>query len=421
MHRIRSDCRRARGGFLLGLALFLAWPAATPADEAPPLDEVSASPDAALLDAMMADFGEPADPPPQAAARSAFWQSMNPDISLILDVAAAWFSADDPRMTGGHDPSATGFHLQQLEVALSGSVDPYFRFDGNLVFSLFGVELEEAYGTTLGLPAGLQARVGQFLTRFGRINATHPHSWDFVDQMFTHGRYFGGENLRGLGAELSWLSPLPWYVELVGTVQNADGGATMRSFYGGNNLGVHGPGDLLYTTAIKQFWAFSDDWSLLGGASLALGPNGTGPTARTDIAGLDAYLKWRPADRPWATVALQAEWLARQRQVVGDRLRDHGGYAYLWWRFARRWAAAWRYEYGGPAHNLAGRVVADDLDPDWLGERHRAAANITFWGTEFSRFRLQANHDIMTWRPEAEWGLMLAVELVAGAHGSHAF
>ena len=55
-------------------------------------------------------------------------------------------------------------------------VDPYFRFDSNLVFSQFGVEIEEAYATTLDLPANLQVRAGQFLTRFGRINATHPHA-----------------------------------------------------------------------------------------------------------------------------------------------------------------------------------------------------------------------------------------------------
>ena len=60
---------------------------------------------------------------------------MNPNISFIADVAFAWFSVDEPLMVGGHDPHASGFMLQQLELAVGASVDPFFRFDGNIVFS----------------------------------------------------------------------------------------------------------------------------------------------------------------------------------------------------------------------------------------------------------------------------------------------
>ena len=115
------------------------------------------------------------------------FQSLNPDLSFIADVALSYFSDDDPLMAGGHDPKETGFTLQQLELAVGAAVDPYFRFDANIVFSQFGVEIEEVYATTLGLPWNLQARVGQFLTRFGRINNSHPHSWDFVDQTLVIG------------------------------------------------------------------------------------------------------------------------------------------------------------------------------------------------------------------------------------------
>ena len=44
--------------------------------------------------------------------------------------------------------------------------------------------------------------------RFGRHNPTHPHAWDFIDQPFVMTRMFGGEGNRGLGLELSWLTPL---------------------------------------------------------------------------------------------------------------------------------------------------------------------------------------------------------------------
>lgn len=343
------------------------------------------------------------------------------DLAFIADLAAAWFSDADPRMAGGHDPAGTGFHLQQLELALGAAVDPYFRLDGNLVFSLFGVEVEEIYATTLALPAGLQVRAGQMLTRFGRINATHPHAWDFADQMLVVGRMFGGEGFRGLGVELSWLLPLPWYAELVGSTHNADGGSTMRSFYGNDNLGIRDPGDLVQVLALKQFWDLTDRLSLLAGASAAIGPNGTGPTARTDIGGGDLTLKWTPGGAGGRALRLQTEWLLRRRQTPGDLLGDHGGYAYVLWQWSKRWQTALRYEYGSPIRDAQERIVADDLDPDWLGERHRAAVAGTFRPTEYSRLRLQVNHDIMTWRPEPVHGVMLTAEFAVGAHAAHAW
>ena len=67
----------------------------------------------------------------------------------------------------------------------------------------FGVEVEEAYLTTLALPANLQVRASQFLTRFGRLNSTHPHAWDFTDQPLVNGRFFGGERVERRADALS--------------------------------------------------------------------------------------------------------------------------------------------------------------------------------------------------------------------------
>jgi len=47
-------------------------------------------------------------------------------------------------------------------MSLGATVDPYLRLDSNLVFSPDGVEVEEAYATTLDLPAQLQLRSVHF-------------------------------------------------------------------------------------------------------------------------------------------------------------------------------------------------------------------------------------------------------------------
>ncbi len=349
-------------------------------------------------------------------------QSMNPDISFIADIALAYFSTGDNLQSGGHDPSRTGFTLQQLEMAIGSAVDPYFRVDGNIVFSQFGVEIEEIYATTLALPWNLQARVGQFLTRFGRINGTHPHQWDFVDQAFVIGRYFGAEGNRGLGLELSYLTPLPWYVEVIGSVTDAAGEATARSFFGADALPVETPLDFQSTLAVKQFFPLGDDWSLLWGLSAATGPNGTGHDNRSDVYGTDFYLKYRPITRQSDTVvSLQAEWFHRRRQVPRDLLSDHGGYAYLSWRFARQWGTGLRYELGLPARNRAGDTGSDDLDPAWTDSRQRVSANLTYWPTEFSRIRAQGSLDAPGWRADPIHALMLSLEFNIGVHGAHAF
>lgn len=342
------------------------------------------------------------------------------DIAIIADFAVAAFSRDENHQTGGHDPQKRGFNLQQLELAFGAAADPYFRLDGNLVFSPYGVEIEEAYATTLDLPYRLQARFGQLLTRFGRLNATHLHAWDFVDQPFALGRVFGGEGSRGLGVELSWLAPLPWSVELVLSATQAEGEATARSFFGSEDLGVRDPRDLLYVGAIKQFFPLSDSLSLLVGVSGAFGPNASGRDNRTDVYGADLTLKYAPSG-PANTgrLALTTEVLYRRRQVPDDVLADVSGYSQAVYWFAQRFSAAVRYEVGTPARGKSNTVASDPLDPEWTETRSRFSANITHYPTEFSRLRLQGSRDSALGEPVL--AAFLAAEVLIGAHGAHAF
>ena len=363
-----------------------------------------------------------------------------PDIAFILDFAVAAFSDEEEQLqTGGHDPTRNGFNLQQLEMSVGKSVDPYFRFDANLVFSQFGVEVEEAYATTMSMPWGLQARAGQMLTRFGRLNPTHPHAWAFVDQPFYLGKVFGGEGNRGLGAELSWLTPLPWYVEVLVSGTEASGEATARSFGAGTHVldsggsfsfggaegvAVESPLDFQNTLAVKQFFDLHDDWSLMWGLSAANAPNPAGRDTRTDVWGTDVFLKWRPIsshDPSPMEVHLQAEALVRRRQIPDDVLTDAGGYAHLFWKLAQRWGVAGRYEYATPVRDADGERVVDPLDPGQEGDRHRIAANVTFWPTEFSRLRLQGSSDFPELREDPILAAFLALEVVVGSHGAHVF
>ncbi|RMG15928.1 MAG: zinc-regulated TonB-dependent outer membrane receptor [Deltaproteobacteria bacterium] len=337
--------------------------------------------------------------------------TLNPDISFIGDFALAAFS-DEPMQTGAHDPKHNGFTLQQVEMAVGASVDPYFRLDGNMVFLAAGVEVEEFYATTLALPWNLQMRIGKFLSRLGRINATHPHTWTFTDQPLAIGKFFGPEGNGGLGLEASWLSPLPWWLEVVGSVHRATG----PSFLGEDAPPPRSPLDLQWSLVVEQFFPLSDHWSLLFGLGAANGPLATGAHNRTDVYVADLYLKWRPITAPGdlRQLSLQAEWLLRRRQVPDDVLTDTGGYAYAEWRFDRWWAAGLRAEW------VSG-VPDDPTAPEWIGPRLRSDGVVSFYPTEFSRLRIQVGLDDPSWTDAPIWRVFLTTEFAIGAHGAHTF
>jgi hypothetical protein len=125
--------------------------------------------------------------------------------------------ASDPSQfleLGDHDPINRGFSLRNAEIVLDGAVDPYFKGFANIVFKLdkndeTEVELEETYLQSSSLPGNLQIKGGQFFAAFGRQNPQHPHTWAFVDDPLILTRAFGPEGLRNIGAQLSWLAPLP--------------------------------------------------------------------------------------------------------------------------------------------------------------------------------------------------------------------
>ncbi len=361
---------------------------------------------------------------PAAYRRQSLATVMNPNISLILDVAAGWFSVEKPLQAGAHDPNKTGFTLQQLELHLDAAVDPYFELQANLVFTEEGVEVEEAYARTLSLPAALQLRAGQFFTRLGRTNATHPHTWNFADQPIVNGKMLGGDGLRGVGAELSWLSPLPWYAEVVVSTQMGTGACCARSFWGDQAQPVRTPTDLMQLARLQQFFPLNQDWSVSWGLSAATGPNGSGvgtaglatsDDVRTDLWATDLYVRYRPvANRARVALSWQTEAMLRRRHG-GDRvLQDWGVTSELVWRYDLRHAAGIRVEH------VTG-VVDDPLDPDWTGARQRLTAQWTLFPSHFSRLRFQTSVDQPSWRSKPIIAAFVALEVLIGAHGSHEF
>ena len=377
-------------------------------------------------------------PTPQPRASGAYL-----NLSFVGLTDAGWSTTSDVAslQRGDHDPHVRGFSIPNAELALDGTVDPYFKGFANIVYKLdskgeTGVELEEMYFLTTSLPANLQVKGGQFFTEFGRQNPQHPHSWAFADQPLVLNRMFGPDGLRSQGLRVSWLVPTSWYTEAMITLANS-AGATTSSFRSDESAAIHGgegieravkgPGDLLLVPRIVTSFDLTPTQTVLVGISAAFGPNNSGPSARTEVYGADLYWKWKSATAPqgFPFVSFQSEVLFRRYgaaarvaaadpsvQLPAETLRDRGMYAQLLWGIKPLWVLGLRGEFanGDPT------AFASDV----RGNRYRLSPNLTWYPTEFSKVRLQYNYDHRT-GIGIDHSVWMQFEFLLGAHAAHKF
>ena len=390
------------------------------------------------------------------------------DLSLDFLFSAGSSTVRDDRLEelfgGGHDPRKRGFTIQNVELAIAGAVDPYFRANLTLVSfiePLTGdttVELEEACLTTTSLPAGLEVQAGQFLTHVGRINPQHPHQWDFLDAPIAQTRIFGPDGMRGPGVRVGWLTPLPWYSNLDLSAQNANG-ETMASFLasdeyfaerpiGGRPFAdrqVHGFGDLALAAHLVNSFEIGDATTLQLGLSGLLGPNATGRGADSRIFGSDLVLRWSDdqGGRQAHELVWQSEFLARSYDaaafvdvgdpldpgddiaVPGATLRDYGLYSQLLWRLDGEWRVGERFDWvsgSGASWDADTRaLVSRETDP-FRCDRRRLTTMLEWSPSHFSRVRLQYSYDhAPTIEGEDAHSIWLGGEVGIGAHAAHSF
>ena len=404
------------------------------------------------------------------------------DISAIVDVVLGGSDARDEeieRLQGGaHDPKRRGLTLQQLELSFFGAVDPYFTGEAHVIITEDEIELEEAFATTSSLPRGLQLEAGYFFTEFGRINAQHPHFWDWLDQPIINSRLFGGEGMRGTGARLGWLTPLPWFSVVHFGAQNASG--DLMASFNGEGLGGHGHGggeeeeeelfeegiggrpileennevrnlkDLVYLARWVNGVELSDNLSAQFGVSSLFGPNNSGSNADTWIYGGDLVVKWDPEGNTakrsklvWQTEIMKREFDADRFTLFddmgnmdpsddididlpGETLEDWGLYTQLLFRLNRNWAIGARYEYvtGNGQSAKEGELIKRDED-FFRNDRYRISPLLLYQPSEFTRLRLQYNYDDFDKNElvssEDAHSLWFGLEVLWGKHPAHSY
>jgi len=171
------------------------------------------------------------------------------------------------------------------------------------------------------------------------------------------------------------------------------------------------------------------------GASAAFGPNSTGGNTSTQIYGVDAFYKWKPSNASggWPFVKVQTEAMYRRFQAgqsdfdndedgltevtfPSEVLNDWGTYSQVLWGFSKGWVAGLRGDY----LDLENSKFALDSSRQ---DRWRLSPNLSFYPTEFSKIRLQYNHDVLTatngLSRREEDTIILQFEFFLGAHEEH--
>jgi hypothetical protein len=345
------------------------------------------------------------------------------DFGVVGDFVGNITQRNVEKATGGTFAGRENrFFPREVEMMFFGQIDPYARGEVRIEAAEefedgareLHLGLAEAHLTLLTLPWGTQAKLGFLRNRFGLLNERHREALPQTDQPNVLTRFLGEEGLRESGAEVSWVAPLPFYLEALAGVFNGD------------NEDAFGRGSLkapLVTGRLRTFFELGDAHALQLGASGASGE--TPDKRRSTLAGVDLKYKLTPEGWRHALLTVAGEALYSNRRVdvfndagAGeDRTRKRfGWYAYAEVQPWQRWVGGVRYD-----------STQFPVDPgrEWAVEPY-----IAFLPSEFLRFRLAYKHTDRSHRvtgPDDRGSARVFDEILfqatffLGAHPAHPF
>lgn len=389
-------------------------------------------------------------------------QSLNPDISVIGDFIAD-LSPEVPRF----NEDGARFAMREVELGLQAAVDPFFRADFFLGIHGGEIDVEEAYLTALALPGELQARVGRFHLPFGKVNLTHRPELTSVEYPLVIRTWFSPEGYTGTGLTASRIfAPFGFFQELQLFILNGIEGDAHHHDHGHEEAGhdhvvepdhavepvVGGP----HRSGTEQFALFlhlRNFVDLTPAANLEVGLSGGAGTVERyglpegglgDPAGIgdapdllrtyptqllygaNVIYRWRP---PARGLYRSFRWELESFGMDGPEARVWGGFTQLQWQTGRRTYVGGRIDAvqlpGGQTVDVhgegAGRHV--HLHRDEGGAwRHAASATLTFFPSEFSRFRLGVERTYGDgWDGSSHWRAALQTTFALGPHRPHPF
>lgn len=365
----------------------------------------------------------------QGNIRSA--NTFNPGIGMILN--GRWLSYSDnfeyklpgffPTEESG--PGEQGSGLGESELNMNANVDDMFYASVTLAFG-DEVEVEEAYIQTINLDHGLNVKAGRFFSGIGYLSSKHSHSDDFANRPLPYEAFLGGK-FGDVGIQTTWLAPTDLFWETGVEVYRGDSFPAAGASNSGNGVWTafsHLGGDI--TDA--QSWRFGLSYlhADVDSRETEQGDIFTG-TNKLWIA--DFVYKWSPnGNRGEQEFKLQGEYFNGNDKGVfssmGNELTDDefdrdqtGWYLEGVYRFARQWRIGVRTSMLS-SDNIPTQFIGSLLDDfGYSPEQH--SLMLDWSNSEFSRIRLQVDHNKLDDKQESVWILQYVAAF--GAHGAHSF
>ncbi len=322
---------------------------------------------------------------PATAARP--FQSLNV-FNPQLTVFGNFFGrSDDQRVRNdAGDPVDDRFWLREAELDFRAAVDPWA--DGVLIVSLgaekpgdYATEVEEGYFTLKKLPLldeaplGLKIEAGRFRPTFGRINKIHDHDLPWMDRPPSFAEYFGGEGFKQDGISAQTFVPTPGERNTVEAVVQVVNGGDLP--IAADNAAE----DPAWLERVSWFCDLAPGHDVEVGESTYCGFFDAAGRLSTRIVGLDATWHWKPfAAGESRSFLLGGELFAASIEEPGvANSRPLGAYAWTQYQFNQNTYVGVRYDWHEAVHDAS-------------IESRQIAAFLTYYTTEFLRFRLGVEH-----------------------------
>lgn len=348
-------------------------------------------------------------------------QALNPEISVSADIF-------------GHlnkdDVEEENFFPREFEVSLISNLDPFSR--AKVFFSHHGAgahidpfeeagdaghaeedeggfELEEGYIEWVGLPGGLNLKLGKFFQQFGQLNRWHGHALPFQSRSLPHLAFIGEESLAQTGASVHWLVPIGGRS---GTYE-----ATVEVTRSGNKALFGDAGDVSVLGHLNAFWNLSSSTDFDLGLSWIRGTYRDDDNAGDrDLYGAEMGFTWRPPGQSrYRGMTLRGGVMVLDG-LISKGTPLPGGSASV---FADERALGW-WSAGdlrlSQSWLVGGRVDRVENPEDTNETAWVMSPTLTWWQSEYVRLRLE--YDLMdrSFISNKEGRLFLQVTLAMGPH-----
>ncbi len=367
------------------------------------------------------------------------------DIGVTGDFIGNLTQNNVQQAQGGTFPGLENYFFpREVELNLFGQIDPYARAEVRFEAEQedrggeINVSLAEANLTLMTLPFNTQAKMGRMRLRYGLTNEIHEHDLPFIDRPDVLRLFFGQDGLVENGGEATWVPDfLPFYVQVLGGIFNGD------------NETAFGLASLKYplvTGRVRTFFELGDFGAIQLGMSVA---NGLQPDRLNNlILGWDMKYKFTPDGWQHPLITVAGELLYQMRKVktatevvtqvtneeTGEvtettetidkkqTLNRVGWYLFgelqpVRFGFWSRFAPGFRYDW--------------TEYPTTPGHQWAVQPYLTFWPSEFLRFRVGYKHTqgntpgcctntgFGSARIKDEW--FFQSTFIVGAHPAHPF